>query len=255
MARNGRRRFDEPLSRGTLVRRYKRFLADVAFDDGDTRIVHCANSGSMMGMNAPGLPVVVSDSGNPSRKLRHTLELVQVDDGGGRTWVGVHTGRPNAMVLDALRSGWLPGIAHDAPVRGEVRYGTNSRIDLLAEPDGAAPVYIEVKNTTLAGRADDGVLEARFPDAVTARGQKHVRELMARVDKGDRAMFVFLVNRSDCARFRPAADIDPEYAHLLGEATAAGVETVALQVRHHLRRAPSPGAVNAAWGVTRILPS
>lgn len=242
----------EPLARGILVRRYKRFLADVKLDTGKSLTVHCANSGSMLGMNTPGMPVVISDSQNPARKLRHTLELVQVDDGPGKTWVGVHTGRPNRMVEDAIGRGVVPGLRANMPLRREVPYGENSRVDLLAQPPGEQAVYVEVKNTTLAQPAADGALEARFPDAVTARGLKHARALTQRVEAGDRAMMVFLVNRGDCVRFSPAADIDPAYARGLADAAAAGVEVVALQARHHVRTTST--GVRASRRFTACLP-
>lgn len=234
---------DAPLVTGTLVKRYKRFLADVACDDGTARTAHCPNSGSMLGMKDPGLPVLLSDSQNPARKLSHTLEFVQVDDGGGPTWVGVNTSRPNAIVEHALRQGLLPDIDPDVALRREVRYGQNSRVDLLASPEGGPQVWIEVKNTTLAARHDDGTLEARFPDAVTTRGQKHMEELAQRVAAGDRAMVVFLVNRADCTRFAVASDIDAAYAEVLDQAREAGVEVVPLQVSN---RVQEEGAVLAA---------
>lgn len=225
---------DLPLAHGTLIKRYKRFLADVELDDGTGMTVHCPNSGSMLGMDAPGNRVVVSDSLNDKRKLRHTLELVEVHDGEGPTWVGVHTGRPNQWAEEAVAAGLVDGVPDDAPRRREVKYGEEgrSRIDLLVEPEDAPRVFVEVKNTTLTGRADDGVLEARFPDAVTTRGQKHLRELMAQVDAGDRAMLLFFVNRGDAARFAPAAAIDPDYAELLTAAMDHGVEVVPFQVDH-----------------------
>ncbi|MBW3583753.1 MAG: DNA/RNA nuclease SfsA [Euryarchaeota archaeon] len=224
------------LARGSLRRRYKRFLADVVLDDGVETTVHCPNSGSMMGLDAPGIPIVVSDSGDSKRKLRRTLESVQVDDGGGRTWVGVNTMLPNRFVADWIPRGLFPGVPADAPLRREVAYGTKSRIDLLVSPEDAPPVYIEVKNTTLATTGRDGRLEARFPDAVTERGQKHLRELMVRVAAGDRGLLVPFVNRHDCVRFAPADDIDPVYGDLLREAVEAGVEVSPLQVRHSVRR-------------------
>lgn len=227
------------LARGSLRRRYKRFLADVVLDDGTESTVHCPNSGSMMGLDAPGIPVVVSDSGDPKRKLRQTLESVQVDDGGGRTWVGVNTMLPNRFVAEWIPKGLFPDVPADAPLRREVAYGTRSRIDILAAPADAPPVYIEVKNTTLAAPGRDGKLEARFPDAVTERGQKHLRELMERVAAGDRGLLVPFVNRHDCVRFAPADDIDPTYGDLLREAVEAGVEVKPLQVRHSVRRTPN----------------
>lgn len=230
---------DLPLARAALVRRYKRFLADVRHPDGRVETVHCPNSGSMLGMDAPGLPVVVSDSNDPKRRLRRTLELVQVDDGAGRAWVGVNTMRPNRWAAEAVRLGLLPGIAPGAAMRREVPFaadGVAGRLDLRLEPADGPPVWVEVKNTTLAERADDGALEACFPDAVTARGTRHLRALQAATARGERAMILFLVNRGDTTRFRAAATIDPTYAHALNAARRAGVEAVALQVGHRVRR-------------------
>jgi sugar fermentation stimulation protein A len=157
-----------PLLPGRLVRRYQRFFADVVLEDGRAETVHCPNSGSMLGLCAVGAPVLVSDSGDPARKLRMTLERVRA----GRAWVGVNTMLPNRIVREAVEAGRLPELAGYAEVRPEVKFGERSRIDLrLAGPDRPA-CWVEVKNVTLrAGRA------ARFPDAVTERGLKHLREL------------------------------------------------------------------------------
>lgn len=224
-----------PLVTGTLVKRYKRFLADIRLPDvAEPLTVHCANSGSMKGLDEAGIPAIISDSENDARKLRYSLEFVQVDDGNGPTWVGVHTSRPNDHVAAALEMGALPGIPANTPYKREVKYGAEgrSRIDLLTHPDGERHTYVEVKNTTLAERHDGDVLEARFPDAVTVRGQKHLNELMHVIDQGHDAMIVFLVNRSDCERFAPADDIDPEYGVLLRQAIDYGVKVVPLVVEH-----------------------
>ncbi|MGD2063899.1 MAG: DNA/RNA nuclease SfsA [Nitrospirota bacterium] len=214
-------RFDEPLIPATLIRRYKRFLADVRLGDGGEVTVHCPNPGRMDGCREPGSRVLLSDSRNPRRKLRYTWELVWA----GTTWVGVNTNRPNAVVRDAIEGGAIPELAGYGAVRGEVPYGAGSRVDLLLE-DGARRCYVEVKNVTLA---EGGV--AMFPDAVTARGLTHLRELAARVAAGDRAVMVYLVNREDCHCFRPAAHIDPAYAAGLVEATAQGVEVLVYAAR------------------------
>jgi len=213
--------FDPPLIEATLIRRYKRFLADVRLADGRELTVHCANPGRMDGCAEPGSRVLLSDSGNPKRKLRYSWELVWV----GHTWVGVNTGRPNAVVREAITGGAIPELAGYPTLRSEVAYGAASRVDLLLE-DGDRRCYVEVKNVTLAAA---GV--AMFPDAVTARGLTHLRELATRVAAGDRAVMVYLVNRGDCDRFRPAAHIDPAYAAGLREAGAAGVEVLVYAAR------------------------
>ncbi len=222
-------RFPQPLLAGRLVKRYKRFLADVELD-GTGRVVtaHCPNSGSMLGLNAPGSAVRLSDSKNPKRKLQLTLEMVKV----GRIWVGVNTMRPNAVVTDAIRTGKVPGLEGYDRIRNEVKYGKNSRIDVLLERGPAeAPerCYVEVKNTTLSGGAKHTL--ARFPDAVTARGRKHLEELILMKRQGHRSVMVFFVNRADCRVFQPADDIDPDYGKALRKAHRAGVEIIPLQGR------------------------
>lgn len=243
--------WDLPLERGVLLKRYKRFLADVRFDDGRVETVHCPNSGSMMGMKEPGSPVVVSDSLNPSRRLRRTLELVQVDDGAGKTWVGVNTMRPNHWAHLAVDSGLVPGLGSVGSLQREVKLG-DSRIDLLVTSKRGRRVWVEVKNTTLAAPGGDGVLEAQFPDAVTVRGQKHLRVLGDRVAQGDQAVVLFLVNRADVKRFRAADWVDPDYAQGLREMREQGVRPVALQVGHEVRR--SAGRLRVVSGFLGQLP-
>lgn len=222
-------RFPDPLTRGRLIRRYKRFLADVQLDGAAKPVtVHCPNSGSMMGLDTPGSRVLISDSGNPKRKLRLSLEMVKV----GRTWVGVNTMRPNHVVTEAIARGAVPGLEGYDRIRNEVKYGKNSRIDVLLERGTVeAPelCYVEVKNTTLSGGTRHEI--ARFPDAVTERGKKHLDELMAMIRQGHRAVMVFFVNRADCKVFRPADDIDPVYGKTLRRAHKAGVELIPLQGR------------------------
>lgn len=235
-----------PLEQGVLVSRYKRFLADVRFPDGRVETVHCPNSGSMLGMKAPGSPVVVSDSGNPARKLRRSLELVQVDDGEGRTWVGVNTMRPNDWVAQAVTEGRVPGVQSGIKARREVAL-RGSRLDLLVERKRGVPLWVEVKNTTLAARGPDGVLEARFPDAVTTRGRRHLEVLADCAQAGDKAMILFLVNRGDARRFRVAQEIDPDYADALQEARSCGVKLVPLQVSHRVRRTQGTAQASTCW--------
>lgn len=209
-------KFPAPLVPGRLVRRYKRFLADVKLGDGQVVVAHCANSGSMLGVDAPGSEVWLSPAANPDRKLRWTWELVRV----GRHLVGINTAHPNALVAEAVAAGRIPGLEGYATLRREVKYGRNSRIDLLLEDPNRPPCYLEVKNVTLARRP--GLAE--FPDAVTARGAKHLEELSAMVAQGARAAMLYLVQRGDCDRFTPAADIDPTYAEALARARGRGVE-------------------------------
>lgn len=211
-------RFDPPLLEGRLIRRYKRFLADVALVGGEVVTAHCPNSGSMKMCVGDGWPVRLSRALNPRRKLPYTLEMVH----NGRCWIGVHTGRPNHLVLEAVHAGNIPELQGYISARLEVPYGRNSRIDLLLQ-DGERRCYVEVKNTTLV----DGEGAFTFPDAVTVRGRKHLFELADRVEAGDRAVAFFLVQRSDGDYFRPAREIDNAFAEALVEVAARGVEVLA----------------------------
>jgi len=214
-------KFPDPLIPGTLVKRYKRFLADVTLASGDVVTAHCANPGSMLSVNAPGSEVWLSPARNPERKLRYSWELIRI----GETLVGINTGHPNALVEEAVRAGAIPELAGYGTIRREVKYGKNSRIDLLLE-DGRRPkCYVEVKNVTMR-RDLSPAGAAEFPDAVTERGAKHLRELADMVKEGARAAMLFLAQRSDSRRFTIAADIDPTYAAGLKAAMAAGVEVL-----------------------------
>ncbi|MGQ0673090.1 MAG: DNA/RNA nuclease SfsA [Hyphomicrobium sp.] len=220
-------RFPRPLIRGTLVQRYKRFLADVTLDAGAAVTATCPNTGSMLGLTAPGSIVWLSESDSPTRKHRHTWELIEADLGQGPTLVGINTQHPNRIVEDALKGGRIEGLAGYAGLRREVKYGLNSRIDLLLEDAAKGLCYVEVKNVHLSRKA--GLAE--FPDSVTERGVKHLAELSSMVAQGHRAVMVYLIQRADIRRFGLAADIDPAYAAAYAEAKAAGVEMLAFRCR------------------------
>jgi sugar fermentation stimulation protein A len=213
-----------PLLKGRLVRRYKRFLADVELEDGGLVTAHCANPGSMMGLSDPGLEAWLSVSDNPKRKLKHSLELLRADG----TLVGINTTYPNRLAEEAIAGGVIPALAGYDSLRREVKYGRNSRIDFLLEggPDGR-PCYVEVKNVHLRRTGD----LAEFPDAVTARGAKHLAELAEMAENGARAVMLYVIQRADCGRFAVARDIDPAYDAALGDAMARGVEAMAWACR------------------------
>jgi sugar fermentation stimulation protein A len=212
--------FAKPLIRGTLIRRYKRFLADVMLDDGREVTAHCANPGSMMGLNAPGLPVWLEPSDNPKRKLAYSWKLCELPGG---HWAGIDTATPNRVAGEALRAGLIPELAAYANVRPEVRYGERSRVDFLLTGDGLPPAYVEIKNVHLRRT---GAL-AEFPDSVTTRGAKHLGELARMVEQGARAVMLYVIQRTDCDRLAMAADLDPGYARAFADATARGVEALA----------------------------
>lgn len=205
-----------PLLAGRLLRRYQRFFADVELSDGRIITAHTPNTGSMKQCAVPGHRVLLSTSANPARKLPFTWELVEVNG----HWVDVNTQRANRVVEEALRSGVLPELAGGV-VRPEYAWGA-SRFDFLVER-GEERTLLEVKNVTLC--CGDRV--ACFPDAVTERGQKHLRELLRAKGEGWRAVIFFLVQRGEAESFTPADAIDPEYGRLLREAVAGGVEALA----------------------------
>ncbi len=215
--------FPAPLIRGTLVKRYKRFMADVDLDDGNRVTAHCANSGTMLSVQPPGAEVWLSPAANPNRKLKYTWELVRI----GGHLVGVNTNPPNALVAEAAAAGQVPELAGYDSVRREVKYGKNSRIDVLLSGEGRPDCYVEVKNVHMKRDPAPGA-PAEFPDAVTARGAKHLLELADMVAAGHRAVMVYLVQRGDCGAFRIAGDIDPAYLRGLHVARARGVETLCL---------------------------
>jgi len=211
--------FPSPLVRGTLVSRYKRFFADVVLEDGTAITAHCPNPGAMLGLNMPGLPAWVSRSDDPKRKLAHTLELVEVDGG----LVGINTLHPNRIVAEALAADAIPELTGYATHRREVRYGVGSRVDFLLEHPDRAACWLEVKNCHLRRT---GTL-AEFPDCVAARSLKHLRELTAMVEAGQRAVMLFVIQRTDCDAFAACAELDPAYAAGLTRAADAGVEVLA----------------------------
>ncbi len=196
-------RFTQDLIPATLLRRYQRFLADVELVDGTVLTAHCPNPGRMTSCCEPGRPVWISDSQNPKRKLRYTLEMIRM----GRTWVGVNTARANPAVAGFIRAGKIPELSGYDQIKPEVRAG-DSRLDLLlVDNAGERPdCYVEIKSSTL--RAGE---HAAFPDAVTERGRKHLARLAALVASGYRGVIFYFVGRADCRRFRPADEVDPAY--------------------------------------------
>ena len=215
-------RFPLPLRRATLLTRYKRFLSDHRFEDGSTVTAHVANPGAMTGLVDEGLETWLSPAANPKRKLPFSWEMVRI----GQGLVGVNTGWPNRLAADAIEAGAIPPLAGYDAIRREVAYGTRSRVDLLLETPDRPPCYVEVKNVHLKrGPA------AEFPDSVTARGTKHLRELAAVAQGGARAVMLYVVQREDCDSFTLAADIDPAYAAAFAEARASGVEALAYACR------------------------
>lgn len=217
-------KFAAPLSRGRLEKRYKRFLADITLDDGTTITATCPNTGSMLGLTTPGSTVWVSESDSPTRKYRHTWEIIETDLGTGPVLVGINTNHPNKLVAAAITDGHVADLKGFATLRREVKYGQASRIDILLEDKKRGLAYVEVKNTHLMRKA--GIAE--FPDSVTERGVKHLEELTAMIREGHRAAMVFLIQRGDATEFSVAGDIDPAYAKAFSKARKAGVEAIAL---------------------------
>ena len=209
--------FPDPLIRGRLIKRYKRFLSDHEIDGGAVVVAHCANPGAMLGLNQPGSEVWLSPSRNPARKLKYSWELLRVDG----SLVGINTALPNGIVAEAIAGGLIPELAGYSSLRREVKYGKNSRIDILLEDAGKPPCYVEIKNVHLKRRG-----RAEFPDSVTARGAKHLVEMSDMVAAGRRAVMVYLVQREDCDSFAIAGDLDPTYAMTWKMARTAGVEAI-----------------------------
>ena len=220
-------RFPTPLLRGTLIQRYKRFLADVRLDDGRAITATCPNTGSMLGLKAPGTRVWLSENDSPTRKYRFTWELVEADLGKGPTLVGINTGHPNKLVAEAIAANHVKHLAGYPGFRREVKYGRNSRIDLLLECAAKGLCYVEVKNVHFSRR--HGLAE--FPDSVTERGAKHLAEMSDMVRQGHRAVMVYLIHRGDAKKLSLARDVDPTYGAAFDAAAEAGVEAIALRCR------------------------
>ena len=208
-------KFKQPLIQGNLIKRYKRFLADVRLADGSMITCHCPNSGSMKTCLGDDWPVLLSKSDNPTRKYPHTWEMVH----NGVCWIGINTHLANTLAFEAIADGTISELQDYDTIEREKKYGANSRIDILLHK-GNAKCYVEVKNVTLV--EEDGFYT--FPDSVTARGLKHLQELRKIVKAGGRAVMLYVIQRSDGTIFKPAAHIDPKYAQTLKEAYKDGVE-------------------------------
>lgn len=213
-------KFEHRLIKGTLIKRYKRFLADIQLDNAEIVTAHCANSGSMAGLKDAGCAVWLSPATNPKAKLDYKWELVDIDG----TLVGINTAHPNRLVAEAILDHSIPELDGYRKLRREMKYGQNSRIDIFLSDSGtdAPDCYVEVKSVTLSRAPGIG----EFPDAVTVRGTKHLQELTQMVRDGHRAVMIYLMQRSDCGVFQIAADIDPAYAAALKTAMDTGVEAI-----------------------------
>lgn len=216
-------RFSGDLIPATLIRRYKRFLADIDLGNGDITTVHVANPGGMTGLQTPGARVWLSRSPSKTRKLPLSWELVEADLGSGLELVGVNTGHPNTIVAEALAAGAIPELAGYPVIRREVKYGTGSRVDFVLEAPDRPACYVEVKNVTLMRQPR----LAEFPDAVTARGARHLDELALVATAGFRAVMLFVIQIGSATRFDLARDIDPAYGRAYARAVEAGVEILA----------------------------
>lgn len=213
-------RFTPTLQQGVLIKRYKRFLADITLADGTPLTIHCPNTGSMRNCLFPGEKVWFSTSANPQRKYAHTWELMSTPTG---DLIGIHAGNANALAEEAIKKGVINELVGYTQLYREAKYGDeNSRIDILLKGDDRPDCYVEVKSCTLL---EDG--QGYFPDAVSLRGQKHLRELMQMVKLGQRAVLLFVVQHSGIHCVAPAQHIDPQYAKLLKMAVLAGVEVLA----------------------------
>lgn len=214
-------KFDPPLIPATLVRRYKRFLFDAELENGDFITGSCPNTGSMLGLTAPGSKIHLTEHDSPTRKYRHALELVEADG----TLVGINTARPNRLAEEAIRNGIVGSLADYPVLLRERKYGQNSRIDILLEDPARGKAYVEVKNVHF--RRSPGLAE--FPDSVTSRGAKHLEELGDMAEAGHRAIMIYLIQRGDVDRLRICRDLDPAYASAFDRAMKRGVEACAIR--------------------------
>ena len=219
--------FDPPLIEAVLIQRYKRFLADVRLADGEEITVHCPNPGAMLGLSDPGNRVWISDSQNPKRKLRYTLEMMEVMAPAGRTLVDINTMHPNKLAVEAIQNNLLPELSGYETLRTEVKYGENSRIDILLESEGRPPCYVEIKNVHLVRQ--EGLHE--FPDSKTTRGAKHLDEMAAMVKAGARAVMLYVIQREDGDHFTLARDMDANYVAAFENAVSLGVEALAIRCK------------------------
>lgn len=205
--------FEKPLVKGKLIRRYKRFLAEVELESGEAVTAHCPNSGSMKGVNAPGNEVCLSYHPDPARKLKYTWEMIRIDGG----WVGINTQVPNRLAAEAFEAKKIPAFRSYAGFRREVTVAPGTRLDFVL--GSRSPCWVEVKNVTLVERGT-----ALFPDAVTERGTKHLRHLIGNVRSGGKSAMLYIVQHHQAEVFSPADDIDPLYARTLREAATEGVQ-------------------------------
>jgi sugar fermentation stimulation protein A len=212
--------FNPALQSATLIKRYKRFLADITLPDGSTTTIHCANTGAMSGCAEPGNRIWYSTSDNPKRKYPFSWELTETSAGDR---ICINTARANQLVIEAIKEQRIPELSGYDTVRPEVKYGQeNSRIDILLQKEGQPDCYVEVKSVTLLGEGGQGF----FPDAKTLRGQKHLRELTEMAQQGARAVLFYSVQHSGIENVSPATHIDPTYSTLIEQAIAAGVEVI-----------------------------
>ena len=211
--------FPRPLVPATLIRRYKRFLADIRLDDGREVTAHCPNRGAMLGLKEPGLRIWVEPNEDPKKKLKYAWRLVELQGGG---WAGIDATAPNRIVGEALRAGQIDAFAGYSEIRAEQKYGTNSRIDFLLSEAGRPDLYLEIKNVHLM--RSPGLAE--FPDCVTERGAKHLEELSRIARSGGRAVMFYCVQMTGADRFGIAADLDPRYSAAFERAMAAGVDVL-----------------------------